>query len=74
MKISQKKKISATQYFVGILSIEKITILNCKEGRTQFWRIIDQCYISIPSENIRKTEGFLTFSGNTERKHWAKIG
>lgn len=35
-KISQKKKISTTKYFEGVLFIEKIILLNVKQGETQF--------------------------------------
>ena len=30
--------------------------------------------LSIPTENIRKPEGFLTFSGGIEKQQWAVMG
>ena len=39
-----------------------------------FKLISRQCFISIPSENVRKTKGFLTFYGGTEMKCWDKMG
>ena len=36
--------------------------------------ILAQFSISVPTENVRKTESFLVFPGDIEIKHWDKIG
>ena len=37
-------------------------------------RYINPCVLNAPSENIRKLEGFLIFSGGRERVHWERMG
>ena len=36
--------------------------------------IYSQCTLSLPPENIRKPEGFLMFSGGSEKVHWEQMG
>ena len=35
--------------------------------------IFNQCFSSIPLENIKKVIGFLIFSGGIEVQHWFKM-
>ena len=36
--------------------------------------LASQCTLSLPPKNIRKSNGFLMFSGGRERVHWEQMG
>ena len=46
---------------------------NCYITVTSWLIQVTQCTLSAPFENIRKSYGFLMFSGSRERVHWEQM-
>ena len=60
-------KVSREPYtFIADFAIKKRRVCGTEPIRSQ-------CTLSLPSKNIRKLYGFLTFSGGSEKVHWEQL-
>ena len=53
--------------------IQTYYFINSKILRWLLTYLCPQCTLPLPSENIRKPYGFLTFCGGRERVHWEQM-